>query len=174
MASLLRLLVMAFVAIAIADPSTDSIGVRLTFNRGLENGRICTIDDQATIVNILEVALGSAQERGKLRAPSLPTSCIKECKGYESGTCYYVDTHCVEDSDANVSSSSDEQQETETTKAQPGATGRKISQELQDLCRVKKRQVISILKREISSSDLSGQCKAFVGGGVTLACHLVE
>jgi len=175
MANLLRLLMLTFVAIAIADPSIDPIGVRVTFSRGLENDRICTTEDQATIVDILEVALASAPEHGKLRAPSVSKSCVKECKGHKSGTCYYVDAHCFENSDAEVSFSPDEQEETETMKPEPPvATGRTISRELQDLCRTKKRQVISILKREITSSDLSGQCKAFVGGGVTLACHFVE
>ena len=172
MANFRRLLFMAFVTRTIADSSSvDPIGVRFMLNRGMEDVATCTTDEQAIVIDILEVAL-SAQVRGKLRAPAASQSCIKRCQGNELTSCFYIDPSCYESSHVDVASLPNDYTRPEQAANQLDSR-RIISHELQDLCRNKKRKVISVLKREVSSSELSGQCKAFVGGRVELACHLL-
>jgi hypothetical protein len=174
MGNLRRLLSMALVAGTIADPSIDQIGVRLMLNRGLEDNETCTKDEQRIVVDILEVAL-SSHLRGKLRAQTTSTtkaqSCFKECQGNGSKSCFFIDYDCYENRRIGASAWSEELEGPKTQeRGKPSA--HTISRELQDLCRERKRKVVSVLKREISSSELSGKCKGFVGGRVELACHV--
>ena len=170
MGNLRRLLSMAFVAATRADPSINQIGVRLMLNRGLDDVETCTIDEQKIVVNILEVAL-SSHLQGKLRAPAKSQSCIKECEGNGSKSCFYIDSDCYENRRIGTSALSEELEEPETHERRQ-VSAHHISRELQDLCWERKRRVVSVLKREVSSSELSGKCKAFMGGRVELACHV--
>ena len=171
MGNLRRLLSMALVAGTIADPSIDQIGVRLMLNRGLDDAETCTKDEQRVVVNILEVALSSHLPR-KLRAQTPTTkkaqSCFKECQGNGTKSCFFIDYDCYE----NRRSAWSEELEEPKTHERGKPSSQNISRELQDLCRERKRKVVSVLKREISSSELSGKCKGFVGGRVELACHV--
>ena len=167
MSGLFRLCLLACIAFkfAIADQSTDSIGVRVVLNRGNHDETFCTAEERTTIGDIVELTLASHYRHGRIRAAStrVSQSCIELCEGYQPGTCFFAGAHCHENTGATVATPGDEKE----------ATTPKLSQaEMQTLCRARKRQVIAELRSEVASRDLSGQCKAFVGGSVEVACHL--
>ena len=156
---LLRIFLLQLLLVAIANASDDPLGVRVVFNRGLNDEAACTAEERATVDDILHLAFSAQQ--GGLRAPIPLQSCTKLCSGYEPGTCF-VSNNCQEEDAAAKTTT------TTTTKLSLS------SRELNTRCRDRKRDVVSILKREISTRDLSGTCKEFVGGQLVLACHMLN
>jgi len=160
---LLRIFLLQLLVVAIADASADPLGVRVVFNRGLNDKAACTAEERATVDDILHLAFSAGQ--GGLRSPTPLPSCVKLCSGYEPGTCFVSDNCPEEDAAAKT---------TTTTTTTTTNLSLSSQQELNTRCRDRKRDVVSILKHEISTRDLSGTCKEFVGGQLVLACHMLN
>ena len=153
---LLRIFLLFFLAFRITEASTGLLGVRLVLNRAADDVSACIAEEHATVDDILHLAV---RQSGRLRAPTSSQSCTKLCREYEPGSCF-VSASCQEDRNSTSLA---------TVHDNLASRG-----ELDTLCRESKWNVISTLRREIAKSDLSGQCRASVGGNVELACYLLD